>query len=112
MIRVTFSGPELGVSPKGCEGGNCKLMLPDNGESRENFEERIQNGPAPARRTYTVRAYRAEVQELDIDFVDHGDTGPASRWAGHAKPSDFLGFAAPSTAKVSKFNRRLVSGGG
>ena len=103
MIRVTFAGPELAGFPEGREGANCKLMLPEPGEARAQFADRLVNGPAPVRRTYTVRHYRADAQELDIDFVAHGDNGPASRWASHAKPGDFLGFAGPSQPKITSF---------
>ncbi|NRB00696.1 MAG: siderophore-interacting protein [Rhodobacteraceae bacterium] len=103
MIRVTFSGPELEGFPVGREGGNCKLLIPDPEETRDAFEDRVEHGPAPQRRTYTVRHYREDSGELDIDFVAHGDNGPASRWATQAKPGDFLGFMGPSTAKVTDF---------
>ena len=103
MIRVTFAGPELQGFPTGREGGNCKLLLPEPAETRDAFEDRLRNGPAPVRRTYTVRAYRPEKHELDIDFVAHGENGPASRWATHAKAGDFLGFMGPSTPKVTNF---------
>jgi len=104
MIRVTFAGAELAGFPEGREGGNCKLMLPEPGEERDDFAKRLTDGPAPVRRTYTVRKYRPDTQELDIDFVAHGDNGPASRWANHAKPGDFLGFAGPSEPKVTEFD--------
>lgn len=104
MIRVTFAGPELAGFPEGREGANCKLMLPEQGQSRQDFVARLTDGPPPVRRTYTVRHYRADVQELDIDFVAHGDNGPASRWASHAKPGDFLGFAGPSMPKIPSFD--------
>lgn len=104
MIRVVFAGPELAGFPEGREGGNCKLMIPDAGEARDNFAARLQNGPPPVRRTYTVRKFDAATQELSIDFVAHGDEGPASRWAIHAKPGDFLGFAGPSAPKVTHFD--------
>ena len=103
MIRVVFAGPELDGFPEGREGGNCKLMIPDVDETYDSFAARLAAGPPPVRRTYTVRKFDAAVQELTIDFVAHGDEGPASRWASHAKPGDFLGFAGPSTAKVTKF---------
>jgi NADPH-dependent ferric siderophore reductase len=103
MIRVVFAGPELAGFPEGREGGNCKLLIPDAGESRNSFTVRLQNGPTPVKRTYTVRKFDAEAGELSIDFVAHGDEGPASRWASHAKPGDFLGFAGPSTPKVAHF---------
>jgi len=104
MIRVVFAGPELEGFPTGREGGNCKLMIPDIGETKERFAARLQNGPPPVRRTYTVRMFDADTQELTIDFVAHGDEGPASRWASDAKPGDFLGFAGPSAPKVTQFN--------
>lgn len=104
MIRVTFAGPELAGFPEGREGGNCKLMLPEQGESRDSFAARLRSGPPPKRRTYTVRRFRADMQELDIDFVAHGDNGPASRWASHAQAGDFLGFAGPSAPKISSYD--------
>lgn len=103
MIRVTFAGPELAGFPEGREGSNCKLMLPEQGESRTDFATRLAGGPPPVRRTYTVRHYRVESQELDIDFVAHGENGPASRWATHAKAGDFIGFNGPSAPKVTAF---------
>ncbi|MEM6307952.1 MAG: siderophore-interacting protein [Pseudomonadota bacterium] len=104
MIRVTFRGPELDGFPTGREGGNCKLMIPDVGETKQAFANRLADGPAPVRRTYTVRAFDAAHQTLTIDFVDHGDNGPASAWAGRAQPGDFLGFAGPSQPKVTQFD--------
>ena len=104
MIRVTFIGPDLANFPEGREGANCKLLLPDPGENRADFESRLEGSTQPTRRTYTVRHFRADVQELDIDFVAHGDEGPASRWATYAKPGDFLGFrGGGALPKVTSF---------
>ncbi|MEL6523576.1 MAG: siderophore-interacting protein [Pseudomonadota bacterium] len=104
MIRVIFAGPELDGFPSGREGGNCKLMIPEVDEKREAFATRLTDGPMPTRRTYTVRTYDAGKRELTIDFVAHGDNGPASRWATRAKTGSFLGFAGPSSPKVEKFD--------
>jgi NADPH-dependent ferric siderophore reductase len=106
MIRVTFAGPELEGFPLHQEGANCKLVLPRDGESRDHFEAYF--GPDADEkvhpvRTYTVRAYRADSLELDIDFVAHGDNGPATRWAQSAKPGSFLGFFGPSQKKIKEF---------
>ncbi|MEM7428194.1 MAG: siderophore-interacting protein [Pseudomonadota bacterium] len=103
MIRATFAGPGLEGFPEGREGGNCKIMLPEPDESREVFAARLSDGPPPVRRTYTVRKYDAAKGEMSIDFVAHGDDGPASRWAIHARPGSFLGFAGPSGPKVEHF---------
>lgn len=49
-------------------------------------------------RTYTVRAVRAYAGEVDIDFAMHGDGGPASRWAGRARPGDAVAILGPDAA--------------
>jgi len=108
MIRVTFSGRELEDFPAGREGANCKLVLPREGESRENFvntiiTEGIDKKVHPVR-TYTVRSFRLDSRELDIDFVAHGDDGPATRWAQAAGPGSFLGFMGPGPVKVETFH--------
>ena len=104
MIRVVFAGPELDGFPEGRNGGNCKLMIPDVGETKDQFAQRLRSGPPPVRRTYTVRSFDARTQELAIDFVAHGDEGPASHWAMNAQPGAFIGFAGPSPAKVTQFD--------
>lgn len=104
MIRVTFSGSELEGIPSGHEGGNCKLTLPNAGQSRDEFVRQLEQGIKFPVRTYTVRAFREETKELDIDFVAHGSEGPASRWAMSARAGDFCGFRGPSPAKVNHFN--------
>jgi NADPH-dependent ferric siderophore reductase len=108
MIRVTFAGPELEGFPLGHEGANCKLVLPRDGESREEFDTYFApDGPdekVHAVRTYTVRAFRPETLELDIDFVAHGDHGPATRWAQAAQPGSFIGFFGPSQPKITDYH--------
>ncbi|WP_029060859.1 siderophore-interacting protein [Labrenzia sp. DG1229] len=107
MIRVTFAGPELEGFPNGHEGANCKLVLPRDGEGRDEFEACFApDGPSEkvhAVRTYTVRAFRQDGLELDIDFVAHGDEGPATRWAQEAKRGSYLGFFGPSQPKITEF---------
>ena len=46
-------------------------------------------------RTYTVRAVRPDAREVDIDFVGHGDGGPASAWAATAAPGDEIVLIGP-----------------
>lgn len=104
MIRVTFAGEALAGLAENREGANCKIMLPEPGETRIAFEARFQSGPQPARRTYTVRNHRPDMLEMDIDFVDHGDHGPASAWARAAEPGAFLGFAGPGPVKLASFH--------
>ncbi|MEM7025350.1 MAG: siderophore-interacting protein [Pseudomonadota bacterium] len=103
MIRVTFAGEELAGIPAGREGANCKILLPAPGQSRAAFAEQLQDGPRPVIRTYTMRHFREDLLEMDIDFVVHGDAGPASAWAASATPGSFCGFRGPSGVKVEQF---------
>ncbi|WP_194791013.1 siderophore-interacting protein [Pseudomonas sp. UFMG81] len=52
----------------------------------------------PPMRTYTLRALRREVCEVDVDFVLHGVNGPASAWATTARVGDRLQMVAPNLA--------------
>lgn len=103
MIRVTLYSPEIHEMTAGCEGANCKLFLPQTGQNQADFMRQLDEGPRPDVRTYTVRHIRHDDCEMDIDFVDHGDNGPASAWARRAKSGDFCGFAGPGTVKVPTF---------
>ncbi|MEM1377719.1 MAG: siderophore-interacting protein [Pseudomonadota bacterium] len=103
MIRVTFKGPELeGINPD-CAGGHCKLIFPKDGQRREDFAADLEGGVGLTRRTYTVRHHRPDLFEMDIDFVAHGDEGPASAWAHRAKPGSICGFAGPSQPKITEY---------
>lgn len=48
----------------------------------------------PTMRTYTLRAYRPEKAEIDIDFVLHGK-GIASQWAACARGGEVVGIIPP-----------------
>ncbi len=110
MIRVTLTAPEIAAMDPDCHGANCKLFLPDIDQSQQAFATQLEDGPRPAVRTYTVRQMRRDAGEIDIDFVDHGDVGPASAWARRAAAGAFCGFAGPGTVKVASFyaDRYLV----
>lgn len=118
MIRVTLTGPELRDFPDRHEGANCKILIPEPHQSRADFAQQLENGPKPITRTYTIRAFRKELLEVDIDFVVHGDpndaghndaghnhlSGPACNWAQHADENSFLAVKGPgSPAKMTDF---------
>src|SRR5918998_373432 len=89
MARFTLSAPafaDLGVERPGeiltlgwCDEGD-ELALPQTGW-------RFPDGrPEQHWRNFTVRAYRPEAAEVDVDFFLHGDVGRASAWAARAPP--------------------------
>ena len=89
FVRVTLTGEALAdFAYHGFDQRINLLFLPPD-EDHETFARRPdwRSCGAPLR-VYTVRAFRPETAELDIDFVLHGDTSPASRWAGAATRGD------------------------
>ena len=102
MIRVVFDGPDLQGLPVGdfCDA-YVKLVFPPLGAPYRTADEfaRMRDGLAaehrPTLRTYTVRAYDAEVAELTLDFVYHGDEGLAGPWAARARPGDEIFLLGP-----------------
>lgn len=102
LIRVCFGGDDLDGFPADQNGAHIKLFFPRPNQSvpvlPTRTDEGIQWPPPevkPIARTYSVRHFDAQQQELAIDFVDHGDTGPASCWARACQPGDHIGLAGP-----------------
>ena len=105
FLRVTFTGPSFDdLAPNGWDQ-RIKVLLPtaDGGlrdcprgddwyaEWRALPEER--RNPM---RSYTVRASRPDARELDVDFVLHGTSGPASAWAERAAAGDGVVLIGPN----------------
>ncbi|MCO1655421.1 siderophore-interacting protein [Pseudonocardia humida] len=100
MTRITFGGPELtrfvGVGRDQVvrmffpRPGQREPVIPDSGDWWETYQA-IPEDHRPALRNYTVRRFDADALELDVDFVLHGDEGPASAWALRAAPGDVVG---------------------
>ncbi|WP_226533656.1 siderophore-interacting protein [Microbacterium paraoxydans] len=70
------------------------LVLPRN-DGTENIRAAvaaIAEDERPDLRWYTVRDHRPDAEELDIDFVVHGDEGPGTRFAGRAQVGSALGI--------------------
>ncbi|RON43467.1 NADPH-dependent ferric siderophore reductase [Pseudomonas frederiksbergensis] len=104
MMRVTLAGPMVTEMATWAPDQRVKLFFPaeDGSPARLAHEDdwlaRYRSMPVvqrPAMRTYTIRHLRAEQGEVDIDFVLHGETGPASRWAIHAVPGESIQIRAP-----------------
>ncbi|MGL5812370.1 siderophore-interacting protein [Aeromonas sp.] len=102
LRRLCLTSPELADYPFTCGGAHIKIMLPQAGQQQIVLPTPGPKGPRwedpsqkPIIRTFTIRAFRREALELDIDFALHGDIGPASRFALQAKPGDQLAVSGP-----------------
>lgn len=105
LQRVTLGGESLHGFPVQSHGAHIKIFLPRAHQQRPQLPQLTEQGilwpPAherPITRTYSVRAYRQLKNELDVEFVMHGEgeaSGPAAHWAAHAQPGDYLGIAGP-----------------
>lgn len=101
LVRVTLTAPEFaGMTFRGSDH-YLRLLLPRTGQdaptlpaSEHWWQEMLEMAPAerPILRNYTVRDLRPDETQLDIDFVSHGDTGPATRWVNRAAIGDRVGI--------------------
>jgi len=104
FVRVTFTGPDLHRIADNGYDQRIKLIFPveehgfahlsDGPDWYEHWRSLPEEHRNPFR-TYTVRAVRPERNELDVDVVLHGETGPASRWAVKAEPGNRLYLLGP-----------------
>lgn len=113
--RVTFTGDALPRLMEDRPDRQVKLCLPREGRSVEEgllpglgaedpygmrwYEAflAIPEARRPWMRSFTVRAYDRERNAMAVDFVLHGDSGPAARWGADARPGDVLGMVGPSS---------------
>src|SRR5687767_12529775 len=105
FLRVTFTGPSFDdLAPNGWDQ-RIKILLPtaDRGlrdcPRGDDWYADWRALPEDRRnpmRTYTVRATRPERREIDVDFVLHGATGPASAWAESAVAGDEVVLIGPN----------------
>ena len=100
MIRITLGGDELAGFPPDQESGYIKLHFPPEKHGIFAFG----NSRKPRLRTYTIRSFNPVARELDVDFVVHGDNGPASAWALGARPGDSIGLTGPGGKKLVDMN--------
>ena len=100
---ITFTGDKLADYPKDCEGGLLKIFISPDLTSKPTLPTLSKEGrrwpenePRSIIRTYTVRAIRPELTEIDIEFAMHdGAAGPAYLFARDAKPGNWLGITNP-----------------
>jgi NADPH-dependent ferric siderophore reductase len=100
--RITVGGSSLGQFPSGCESGYVKLLFPKEGKevAPDSIVGGLISGNKPRLRSYTILNFDEVGNELTLDFVMHGDNGPASSWANHAKVGDSLSLRGPGATKL------------
>ncbi|TQN44277.1 NADPH-dependent ferric siderophore reductase [Blastococcus colisei] len=105
FLRVTFTGADMADFASNGFDQRIKVMLPlpgrgiDDCPSDADWYGAWRALPCERQmpiRTYTVRAMRPERGEVDVDFVLHGATGPASAWAETAGIGDEVVLIGPN----------------
>jgi NADPH-dependent ferric siderophore reductase len=118
LLRVTLGGADLQDFVSASFDDHVKVFFPVDGADKPVLPLDTPDGitfpegqPRPAARDYTPRRYDAAKQELDIEFVLHGD-GPASTWAAQAQPGQYLGMGGPRGSFVvpTAFDWHLLIG--
>lgn len=114
MRRVTLGGPELAAhtaangfpvaafrSDAFDDEGKLILKHPDVEVAVAPTQaDGVLNWPRNEHllfRTYTIRRWDPEKQEVDLDFVKHG-VGPATSWAYGVQPGEKIQWAGPKSS--------------
>ncbi|MEU4427975.1 siderophore-interacting protein [Actinoplanes sp. NPDC024001] len=130
FVRVTFTGDDLDRFADNGWDQRIKLIPPLPGSGHDHLPAGPdwysqwrclpdeQRNPI---RTYTARAVRPHLREVDVDMVLHGVEGPASRWAVQARPgstacimgpnADFSGAAGGIDFRPPAGTHRILLGG-
>ncbi|MFF3781879.1 siderophore-interacting protein [Streptomyces sp. NPDC001933] len=111
--RVTFTGDALAGLMEDRPDQQMKLCFPREGQGAPRLPEpeaddtygmrwyeaylAIPEPERPLLRSFTVRAYDRGRDVMTVDFVLHGDDGPAARWGRDARAGDVLGMVGPSS---------------
>ncbi|MEV6956498.1 siderophore-interacting protein [Streptomyces sp. NPDC051183] len=113
FLRVTFGGESLADFRSGGYDQSLSLFLPPPHREHTALPSTdedtwfgawraMADGERPVMRSYTVREQRRTpegVDEVDIDFVLHGDSSPASFWAGRAVTGRRIMAIGPAVAE-------------
>ncbi|MFI1449258.1 siderophore-interacting protein [Streptomyces virginiae] len=113
FLRVTFGGESLAGFRSGGFDQSLSLFLPAADQEHTVLPSTdedtwfaawrgMSDEERPVMRSYTVREQRRTPEgadEVDIDFVLHGDTSPASRWAGRAVTGRRILAIGPAVAE-------------
>ncbi|MFG2993267.1 siderophore-interacting protein [Streptomyces sp. NPDC048257] len=124
FLRVTFGGESLADFRSGGFDQSLSLFLPVSGQEHTVLPSTdedtwfgawrgMPDEERPVMRSYTVREQRRTPEgadEVDVDFVLHGDFGPASRWAGQAVAGRRIMAIGPAVAENKSVRFRPPAG--
>ncbi len=82
LRRITFGSGSLADLPARHPAQWLKIVLPGSASDRQS-------------RAYTIRRFSVDRATLEVDFVLHGDSGPASIWASRARIGDVVELGSP-----------------
>jgi NADPH-dependent ferric siderophore reductase len=118
LIRITLAGDELRGFKSASFDDHVKVFFPAPGASKPVLPRPGPDGPVrdpntvPAvMRDFTPRRFDSVAGTLDLEFFLH-DAGPATTWAAHAKPGQYLGIGGPRGSMIipTRFDWHLLIG--
>lgn len=95
LAEFVGDGPDQRIKIFLPRPGQLHPVLPAPGSGWYAEWRAMPDDVRPIMRTYTLRQHHPYSNEVDIDFVLHGDDGPASAWVGRAVPGDPFVFYGP-----------------
>jgi len=114
--RVIMTGAGLDNLSDHCQGLHIKLFFKQDDKTQQVLPRYI-NGQIvnphadlnPIARTYSIRDFKRDQQQLTVDFLLHTKPGVACDWAKKAKAGDSIGFAGPGPMPLfSKIAKRYL----
>ncbi|MGY0035086.1 siderophore-interacting protein [Pedobacter sp. NJ-S-72] len=88
-------------------GGHFKIFIPSVQGAQATLPELLSGRPflpdektKPYVRTYTIRSIDQVAGILDVEFVLHGDSGPASAWAENVSIGNHVGIGLKKSGRI------------
>ncbi|MFC3692215.1 siderophore-interacting protein [Chenggangzhangella methanolivorans] len=115
--RLTFTGDDVARFGSAADI-HVRIYFPPDGLATPEWPRPGPDGrtiwPEEAKRPevryYTVRRWRPEANEIDVDFVMHEDEGPGCAFASRATPGAIVGMAGPVGRVAPKDGWTLYAG--